>query len=84
MIIWYVTNFIKPFHQLKIYNKTDFFKIAQLSKQSSISVGNDTGPMHIIARGNNPTLVMFTKNSDYNLCGQQGKKVSLMRFEKAI
>ena len=57
-------------------NKTDFFKIAQLSKQSSISVGNDTGPMHIIARGNNPTLVMFTKNSDYNLCVSREKGIS--------
>ncbi len=53
-----------------------------MSKQSTISVGNDTGPMHIISRGNNPTLVLFTKYSNHNLCGQQGKKVSIMRFEK--
>ena len=63
-------------------SKTDFFKIAQLSKQSLISVGNDTGPMHIISRGDNPTLVFFTKHSNHNLCGQHGKKVSIMRYEK--
>ena len=62
-------------------NKTDFFKIAQLSKLSVVSVGNDTGPMHIISRGNNPTVVLFTEHSDYNLCGQIGKKVSLMKFQ---
>ena len=63
-------------------NKTDFFRIAKLSKLSTISVGNDTGPMHIISRGDNPTLVLFTKYSDHNLCGQMGKKVSIMKFEK--
>ena len=63
-------------------NKTDFFKVAQLSKQSSISVGNDTGPMHIIAKGDKPTLVFFTEHSNYNLCGQQGKKVIMMTYEK--
>ena len=40
-------------------NKTDFFKIAQLSKQATISIGNDTGPMHIISRGNNPTFIFL-------------------------
>ena len=55
-------------------NKTDFFEIAQLSKKSIISIGNDTGPMHIIARGDKPTLVFFTKFSNHDLCGQQGKK----------
>ena len=53
-----------------------------MSKQASISLGNDTGPMHIIARGDNPTLVFFTKHSNYKLCGQQGKKVSIMYLKK--
>ena len=38
--------------------------------------------MHIIARGDKPTLVFFTKFSNHDLCGQQGKKVSIMKFEK--
>ena len=63
-------------------NKTDFFKIAQLSKQATISIGNDTGPMHIISRGNNPTFIFFTKYSDYKLCGQQGRRVSMIRYDK--
>lgn len=73
----------KIFPTIKNYcNKTDLLKIAQMSKQATISLGNDTGPMHIIARGDNPTLVFFTEHSNYKLCGQQGKKVSIMRFEK--
>ena len=51
-------------------------------QKSTISIGNDTGPMHIIARGDKPTLVFFTKFSNHDLCGQQGKKVSIMKFEK--
>ena len=54
----------------------------QLSKQALISIGNDTGPMHIISRGDKPTLVFFTKYSNHDLCGQQGKKVSIIRFDK--
>lgn len=63
-------------------NKTDFFKIAQLSKQATISIGNDTGPMHIISRGNNPTFIFFTKYSDYKLCGQLGRRVSMIRYDQ--
>ena len=62
-------------------NKTDFFKIAELSKQSIISVGNDTGPMHIISRGNKPTLVFFTNNSNPNLCRQMGKKTFILNYK---
>ena len=61
-------------------NKTDFFKIAELSKQSIISVGNDTGPMHLISRGNNPTIVFFTKFSDSKLCAPLGKNVSIVKY----
>ena len=53
-----------------------------MSKQATISIGNDTGPMHIISRGNNPTFIFFTKYSDYKLCGQQGKRVSIIRYDQ--
>ena len=66
---------------LNLCNKTNFFQIANLSKKAILSVGNDTGPMHIISRGDNKTFVLFTKNSDPSLCRPTGKKVEILKFD---
>ena len=64
--------------------KTDIFDIAKLSENSIISVGNDTGPMHVIANGNMPTFVFFTKYSDPKLCAPVGKNVKIFNYENNI
>ncbi len=75
-------NLEEKFPMLKNFcKKTDFFQIANLSKESTISFGNDTGPMHIISRGNKPTLVFFTNNSNPNLCRQMGKKTFILNYK---
>ena len=63
---------------------TDIFDIAKLSENSIISVGNDTGPMHVIANGNMPTFVFFTKYSDPKLCAPVGKNVKIFNYENNI
>ena len=35
-------------------------------------VGNDTGPLHLIAAAGAPTLALFSSASDPNLCGPRG------------
>ncbi len=64
--------------------KTDIFDIAKLSENSIISIGNDTGPMHVIANGNMPTFVFFTKYSDPKLCAPVGKNVKIFNYENNI
>ena len=72
----------KKFPTIKnLCNETNFFQIAYLSKKSLISFGNDTGPMHIISRGNNPTFVFYTNNSNPNLCRQIGGKTFILNYE---
>ena len=61
--------------------KTSYFDIASLATNSSISIGNDTGPIHIISRANKKTIVLFTKNSDPHLCGPIGKFTETLTFE---
>ena len=61
--------------------KTNLFDIAKLSKYSLISVGNDTGPMHLIAKGGKQTFVFFTKFSEPELCKPIGKKVSVFTYK---
>ena len=60
--------------------KTNFFDIGSLARKSLFAVGNDTGPMHIISRANKKTLILFTKNSNPDLCCPVGEKVESLSF----
>jgi ADP-heptose:LPS heptosyltransferase len=43
---------------------TDFARIALLGARAAVAVGNDTGPLHLIAAAGAPTIVLFSKASD--------------------
>ena len=62
--------------------QTTYFDIASLANNSLFSIGNDTGPIHIISRANKKTIVLFTKNSNPNLCGPTGKLTEILTFDK--
>ena len=62
--------------------RTTYFDIASLATNSLFSIGNDTGPIHIISRANKRTIVLFTKNSNPNLCGPTGKHTEILTFNK--
>jgi ADP-heptose:LPS heptosyltransferase len=61
--------------------QTSLFDIASLAINSLFSIGNDTGPTHIISRANKKTIVLFTKNSNPNLCGPVGKLTETLTFD---
>ena len=61
--------------------QTNYFDIASLATNSLFSIGNDTGPIHIISRANKRTIVLFTKNSNPKLCGPIGKLTEILTFE---
>jgi ADP-heptose:LPS heptosyltransferase len=52
--------------------RTDFAQIAVLGARAAIAVGNDTGPLHLIAAAGAPTLALFSSASDPALCGPRG------------
>ncbi len=68
-------------HVKNLCKKTDFFDLGKLAKNSSLSIGNDTGPMHLIAKGGRDTLVLFTKFSNPQLCKPIGRNVSVIIYE---
>ena len=74
--IKYSEPFVKNF-----CSKLDIFGVGKLAKDASISFGNDTGPMHLIAKANQPSFVFFTKHSKPELCAPRGKKVKIMTFK---
>lgn len=58
--------------------RTSFGQIAALARQAALAVGNDTGPMHIIAAAGAPSIVLFSHASDPALCAPRGR-VAVLR-----
>jgi ADP-heptose:LPS heptosyltransferase len=52
--------------------RTDFAQIAALGARAALAVGNDTGPLHLIAASGAPTIALFSSVSDPMLCGPRG------------
>jgi ADP-heptose:LPS heptosyltransferase len=49
-------------------NRTSLAEIASLARGAICAVGNDTGPMHVIAATGCPSVVLFSHASDPALC----------------
>jgi ADP-heptose:LPS heptosyltransferase len=43
--------------------RTDFAQIAGLAARAAVAIGNDTGPVHLIAAAGAPTVVLFSSAS---------------------
>jgi len=61
--------------------KTSFLDIATLALGAVVAVGNDTGPMHLIAAANCACVVLYSFDSNPDLCAQRGKAVKILRQE---
>jgi ADP-heptose:LPS heptosyltransferase len=59
--------------------QTSLLQIAALARRAQTSVGNDTGPMHLIAAMGCQSVVLYSHASDPALCGQRGPHVTYMR-----
>jgi ADP-heptose:LPS heptosyltransferase len=62
---------------------TSFAEIATLARQARLAVGNDTGPMHLVAAAGCPSVVLFSDDSDPALCAPRGKVTVLRRPDLA-
>ncbi len=57
---------------MSLMGQTSFADIASLAQQAMGAVGNDTGPMHLIASAGCPSVVLFSDESDPALCAPRG------------
>ena len=62
---------------------TGFAEIAALARGARLAIGNDTGPMHLIAAAGCPSLVLFSDDSDPALCAPRGTVRVLRRPDLA-
>lgn len=59
--------------------RTDFAQLAGLGARAVLVVGNDTGPVHLLAATGPPTLTLFSGESDPALCAPRGRWVEVLR-----
>jgi ADP-heptose:LPS heptosyltransferase len=64
---------------LDLTGRTDFAMIAALARRAAFAVGNDTGPMHLIAACGCRCLTLFGDDSDPALCAPRGSSVATLR-----
>jgi len=64
---------------LDLVGQTDLFEIVALARRAFGVVGNDTGPVHLIAAAGCPSVVLYSSDSDPALCAQRGPRVSILR-----
>ncbi|MBN43806.1 MAG: ADP-heptose--LPS heptosyltransferase [Alphaproteobacteria bacterium] len=58
---------------------TSFAEIVALARGAICAVGNDTGPMHIIATSGCSSVALYSQASDPALCAQKGADVTILR-----
>lgn len=63
--------------------KTTFEDIFVLAQGALGAVGNDSGPMHLIAAAGCPAVVLFSAESDPALCAPRGRVAILRRDDLA-
>jgi ADP-heptose:LPS heptosyltransferase len=66
-----------------LIGRTDLAGIAALGAGAALAVGNDTGPIHLIAAAGAPTVALFSADSDPALCAPRGRVTVLREADLA-
>jgi ADP-heptose:LPS heptosyltransferase len=66
---------------LNLTGQTSFAHIVALARHAAASIGNDTGPMHLIAATGCPSLTLFSAKSDPERHAPRGDHVSVLQSE---
>lgn len=67
---------------VSLAGRTTLADIASLARSARGAVGNDTGPMHLIAGVGCPATVLFSAASDPALCAPRGRQVAVIRRDR--
>jgi ADP-heptose:LPS heptosyltransferase len=64
---------------IDLTNRTGLPELASLARAACVAIGNDTGPMHLIAAAGCPSVVLFSRDSDPALTAPRGRSVIVLR-----
>jgi ADP-heptose:LPS heptosyltransferase len=59
--------------------RTGIAEIAALGRKAAVAVGNDTGPMHLVAETRAPTVMLMSRESDPDHCAPRGPRARWLR-----
>jgi ADP-heptose:LPS heptosyltransferase len=62
---------------LDLHGRTGFAHLAELGRRAVVAVGNDTGPMHLLAAAGCPSVVLFSHESDPARISPRGPWVAI-------
>jgi ADP-heptose:LPS heptosyltransferase len=57
---------------LDLTGQTSFGDLADMARAAQFAVGNDTGPMHLLATAGCPTVTLFSRDSNPAQCAPRG------------
>lgn len=66
---------------LDLTGQTSLDQIAVLSRNALFALGNDTGPMHLIAPTGCPSIILFSKHSDPVRHAPKGRRVKTLKVD---
>jgi len=64
---------------LNLCNKTSLGELTTILSAAKFALGNDTGPMHLAAAANCPSIVLFSNASDPYLYAPKGEHVRVLQ-----
>lgn len=64
---------------LDLCGQTQFAHLAALARHAAAAIGNDTGPLHLIAATGCPVLALFSSASNPQRHGPQGPSVQILQ-----
>jgi len=64
---------------INLCGQTSLEDIVSLARLAEVTIGNDTGPMHMIALTSCKTVVLFSTDSDPKLCAPRGDNVEILQ-----
>jgi len=63
---------------IDLTNRTGLPELAALARAACFAIGNDTGPMHLIAAAGCASVALFSRDSDPALDAPRGRSVSIL------
>ncbi len=64
---------------IDLTGQTSFGDLADLARAARFAVGNDTGPMHLIATAGCAALTLFSRDSNPSQCAPRGRQALILQ-----
>ena len=64
---------------IDLIGQTGFGDLCDLARAARFAVGNDTGPMHLIATAGCPSISLFSKDSNPAQCAPVGRWTRILQ-----